>query len=169
MALNDITIYDQSYGYQGDEQFAVAASATTIKAGEPVLKLSGVSGAVVTPLATNSPQSSASLLTCGIATTTSTNTAALAGTVKVMKPLVGITYLIAPTVAATWNTQAKYDALVGARVLIDLTSSSYTLLAADNAAYGCVVEPLDIVKYPGKVRFSFRPAATYLGWATGIS
>jgi hypothetical protein len=169
MAVGDITLYDESYGYPGDESFAVAASATLINAGEPVLKLSGVSGAVVTPLATNSPQSSASLLTCGIAATTSTNTASVAGIVKVTKPLAGITYLIAPKVAATFDTQAEYDALVGARVLIDLTAGSYTLLAADNAAYGCVVEPLDISKYPGKVRFSFRPAATYLGWATGIS
>jgi hypothetical protein len=169
MALNDITFYDESYGYQGDESFAVAASATLINAGEPVLKLSGTTGSVVTPLATNSPQSSASLLTAGIATTTSTNTAALAGKVSVAKPLPGITYLIAPKVAATFATQTLYDALVGARVLIDLTAGSYTLLASDNAAYGCVIEPLDISKYPGKVRFSFRPAATYLGWATGIS
>jgi hypothetical protein len=66
-------------------------------------------------------------------------------------------------------TQAEYDALVGSRVLFDLTSSTYTITATDNAAYGLVVEPLDIKKFPNKVRFSIRPCATYLGWATGIS
>ena len=78
-------------------------------------------------------------------------------------PLVpGVTYLIAPKVAATWDTQAEYDALVGARVLLDLTAGAYTILAADGATNGCVVEPLDISKYPGKVAFSIRNGVSYL-------
>lgn len=59
-------------------------------------------------------------------------------------------------------TQAEYDALVGARVLIDLTAGSYTLLASDSANNGCVVEPLDISLFPGKVAFSIRAGANYL-------
>ena len=59
-------------------------------------------------------------------------------------------------------TQAEYDALVGARVLLDLTSGTYTILATDSANNGCVVEPLDISRFPNKVAFSIRAGANYL-------
>lgn len=171
MAIGDVTFYDEgAFGYPGDIEFKVAASATLVNAGEPVLKLLGSTGNVVTPLATSEPTSAdASHLTAGIASSTSTNTASAAGVVRVTKLAPEVTYLCAPTVAATWDTQTEYDALVGSRVLFDLTTGVYTVLASDNAANGLIVQPLDIAKYPGKVRFSIRPAATYLGWATGIS
>jgi len=161
--LGDIQIYDEAaFGYPGDAQFAVAASATLINAGEPVLKaLGNASGNVVSPLANNEPVVGTNFM-AGIASTTSTNTAGAAGTVQVTKLVNGVTYLISPKVAATWNTQAAYDALVGARVLLDLTAGVYTILAADGATNGCVVEPLDISKTPGKVRFSIRSGANYL-------
>lgn len=169
--IGDVTFYDEgAFGYPGDIEFAVASSATLINAGEPVLKLLGSSGNVVAPLATSEPTSAdASHLTAGIAASTSTNTSSAAGTVRVTKLAPEVTFLCAPKVAATWDTQTEYDALVGSRVLFDLTAGVYTVLATDNAANGLVVQPLDIAKYPGKVRFSIRPAATYLGWATGIS
>jgi hypothetical protein len=174
----DITIYDEGLGFPGDDVFPVASGtcAQKIKEGEPVLATLGGTGRAATALATNLPSSAALANTItGIATTTSTDTVAAAGTVRVMKYDPCLTFLIAPNVVATWDTQAEYDALVGHRVLLDLTgtaalgTATYTILAADNAAYGCVIEPLDIKKYPGKVRFSIRPAATTKGWATGIS
>lgn len=73
-----------------------------------------------------------------------------------------MTFLCAPKTSATWDTQSEYDALVGARITIDLTSGTYSMDASDGATNGCVVEPLDIAKYPGKVRFSFRQGASYL-------
>lgn len=163
MAIGDITFYSEAaYGYPGDDVYAVAASATTIKAGEPVAKALGNStGNVVTPAATNTPVVATDFF-AGIAATTSTNTAGAAGTVLVTKFVTGMSYLIAPKVAASWDTQAEYDALVGARVLLDLTSSTYTILATDGATSGCVILPLDITKYPGKVRFTFRNAVNYL-------
>lgn len=162
MSLGDITLYDEgAFGGAGSTPFGVAASATLINAGEPVQKTLGNStGKVVTPAATNFPAVGTDYF-AGIAATTSTNTASAAGTVQVLKPVPGQTYLIAPKVAATWDTQAEYDALVGARVLIDLTGGVYTILASDSATNGCVVEPLDIAKYPGKVRFSMRSGANY--------
>lgn len=163
MALGDITLYDEgAFGYPGEVTYAVAASATTIKAGEPVAKTLGNStGNVVTPAATNTPVVATDFYV-GIAATTSTNTSGAAGTVNVMKFTPGVTYLIAPKVAASWDTQAEYDALVGARVLLDLTSTVYTILASDGATSGCVVMPLDISKYPAKVRFVFRSAVNAL-------
>lgn len=161
MALGDITIYDQgSFGYAGDVEYKVASGTTSsILAGTPVAKALGA--AVVTAAATNTPVVATDFY-AGIAATTSTETASTAGTVKVTKLTSGVSYLISPKVAATWDTQAEYDALVGARVLLDLTSGSYTILATDGATNGCVVLPLDISVYPGKVRFAFRNGVNYL-------
>lgn len=162
MALGDIQILREgAFGYPGDEEYVVAASATLINAGEPVAKALGNStGNVVTPMATNKPVVGTDFM-AGIASTTSTNTASAAGIVRVTKLVPGVVYLMSPKVAATWDTQAEYNALVGARVLIDLTTGSYTILAADGATSGCVIEPLDVAKNPGKVAFSIRAGVSY--------
>lgn len=160
MAVNDIQILNPgTFGSIGTKQYAVAASATLIYPGEPVAK--ALAGTVVTPMATNKPVVATDFL-AGIAMSTSTNTAAAAGAVEVMPLVPNAVYLIKPNVAATWDTQTEYDALVGSRVLIDLTSSSYTILAADGATSGCVIEPLDVTRYPGQVAFSFRIGCNYL-------
>lgn len=148
-----------AFGYPGDDEYAVAASATLIYAGEPVAKALG--GAAVTPAATNTPVVATDFY-AGVAASTSTNTSGADGTVKVMKFTNNNSFLIKPKVAATWDTQAEYDALVGDRVLLDLTAGTYTILATDGATSGCVVMPLEIAKYPGKVRFNFRNAVNYL-------
>jgi len=160
MANGDIKILDQStMAGIGAREYQVAASATLINAGEPVAK--ALAAAVVTPMATNKPVVATDFL-AGIAATTSTNTASTAGTVWVYPIVPGVVYTIKPKVAATFDTQAEYDALVGDRVLIDLTSGSYTILAADGATSGCVIEQLDVAKYPGRVAFSFRNGVSYL-------
>lgn len=166
--LGDIQVYDsEAFGYPGARKQLVASGVlTSIKAGEPVMKLLG--SPYVVAMTTNMPNTGSAFLVVGIAETTSTDTVAAAGEVQVLKMVSGISYLIAPKVAATWATQTLYDALVGSRVLIDLTGTlaagtqTYTLLAADNSAYGCVVLPLDVQKYPNKVRFAFRNAVDYL-------
>ncbi len=163
MALGDIVVYGStSVGSPSSEKFAVAASATLINAGEPVsIALGNSSGNVVTPSATNLPVVGTDFW-AGIAASTSTNTAGAAGTVDVFVLQKGVTYTVAPKVAATWDTQTEYDALVGARVLIDLTTGVYTILASDGSTHGLVVMPLDIKKYPGKVRFAIRQAVDFL-------
>lgn len=162
MALGDITILDQStMAGIGARHYNCAANTTVINAGEPVAKALGNStGNVVTAAATNTPVVATDFF-AGIAATTSTQTVSVAGSVDVYPLVSGVTYLIKPKVAATWDTQVEYDALVGARVLIDLTTGSYTLLAADGATSGCVVETLDVAKYPGRVAFMFRSAVAY--------
>lgn len=159
--LGDIQIYDgAAFGYPGDNVFTISSGANaSINAGEPVAKPLGVAG-TVSALATNKPVVATDFL-AGIAATTSTDTTTTAGTVRVTKPDELLSYLISPKVAATWNTQAKYDALVGSRVLFDLTSGVYTILATDGSTNGLIVEPLDIAKFPGKVRFSIRQGAFY--------
>ena len=160
MATGDIRVLDAgAFGQQGSKVCNVAASATLIYPGEPVIR--DVGGIVVYPMATNSPVVSSDYV-AGIATTTSTNTSVSAGTVGVMPLVPGVIYGIKPNSAAAWDTQAEYDALVGKRVLIDLTTLKYTILASDSANNGCVVEALDIKRTPNTVAFSIRRAATDL-------
>lgn len=156
--LGDIQIYDEgAFGYPGDEKFVVASGGVaTINAGEPVLKALGANA--VTIAATNEPVVGTQYM-AGIAATTSTDTASANGVVNVTKMDPNLSYLIAPKVAIT--SQTTYDGYVGYRVLLDLTAGTWTILVSDSANNGCVIEPLDIKKYPGKVRFSLRQALSY--------
>lgn len=160
MASGDIvSLYDDAFGEAGAITFAVASGTTaSINPGEPVAKALG--GAVVSSLATNKPVVGTDYL-AGVSTTTSTETASAAGTVSVAPLNSRVVYLIAPNSTTAFDTQAEYDALVGDRVLLDKTAGVYTILATDGANNGCVIEPLDISRYPGKVAFSFRAALSY--------
>lgn len=164
MSLNDIKIYsDGTFGPPGAVRHAVAAgSTTTIRSGELVVKTLG--SAFVTVVTTNSTTfpSVGTNYIAGIAAGDSTQTASAAGYVDVIPNVPGLTYLCAPNVAATWDTQTEYDALVGDRVKFNVSTAGLTtVLALDNANNGCVVEPLDIQRYPGLVRFSLRQALNY--------
>lgn len=160
MATGDIMPFENSNGMHmpGSLKYAVASGTTTsIKAGEPVQKLAGT--AYVTLAATNFP--TATLRVVGVAASNSDETSTADGIVNVVPASNGQFWIITPKVAATWNTQAKYNALVGSRVLIDLTTATFTILATDGAGNGCIVEYIDIAKYPGKVAFSFSPLCDY--------
>lgn len=158
MALGDITIYDEAqFGYPGDEEY-IDTSRTAIYAGEPVVKVLGnTSGYYVDAAATGTPLVGTDYM-AGIAATS----AAVSTKVRVTKLTPGVSYLCAPLTAANWDTQAKYDALVGSRVLFDLTSSTYTIGHTDATDNGLVVLPLNIARYPKKVRFAIRKAVNYL-------
>ena len=160
MATGDITVLEQaSMTGRGARKYNVAAGATTINPGEPVARALGAT--TVTAMATNKPVVGTDYV-AGIAATTSTQTASVAGIVYVYPISSLTTYLIKPNVSTSWDTQSEYDALVGKRVLIDLTTGSYTLLAADGATYGAVVQALDISKYPGRIAIAFRSALSDL-------
>lgn len=160
MAKGDIQPFESATGFSngGGITYVVASgAAASINAGEPVQKVAGAAN--VTALLTNSPTTTNRIV--GIATSVSTDTVAASGLVTVIPVNDSQIWMIAPKVATTWNTQAKYNALVGARVLIDLTAGVYTILAADGASNGCIVEYLDISKYPGQVAFSFSQVCDY--------
>ena len=158
MALGDITIYDEgAFGYPGDTEY-VNTSRSVIYAGEPVAKaLGNTNGYYVDAAATASPEVGTHYM-AGIAATS----CAVSAKVKVMKLVPGVTYLISPLDSTAWDTQAEYDALVGSRVLFDLTTGTYTIGHTDGAGYGLVVMPLNIRKYHHKVRFAIRKAVNYL-------
>lgn len=160
MTKGDIQPYQEagSHGMSGGLKYAVNSGTTaSINAGEPVQKLAGA--AYVTLAATNFP--TATLRVVGVAASASTETASATGLVTVVPATNGQIWIIAPKVAATWNTQAKYNALVGSRVLIDLTSTVFSILATDSAGNGCIVEYLDVGLYPGLVAFSWSTLVDY--------
>lgn len=105
----------------------------------------------------------------GIAATTSTETDTANGTVQVLPLVPNVTYLMNADVAATYGTgttpvQATYNALIGSRVLIKMSTAVppvFTLLASDSATSGLVVCPLDVFKYPNKVAVQFRQGLNY--------
>lgn len=171
MAQGDLIILEQnSLGSRGGRLYNVAAG-TAILAGEPV-QIRAVGATVVEPMLTSLPVVEASAgaggLFVGVATTNSTNTTAAAGTVNVLPIESGVTYLIRPATAASWDTQSEYNALVGKRVLIQNsvtvtstpTGGTYTLLASDSAANGCVVQAMNIAEHPGYVAIAFRAATS---------
>lgn len=168
MARGDLVVLHQNVAEGAGAKLYNVAAGTLIYAGEPV-QVRALGSTTVQPALTSTPDATAYLYV-GVAATDSTNTASAAGTVYVTPLNSGITYLANPAVAATWDTQAEYDALVGKRVLLQNdvtvtatpTSGTYTILASDSANNGCVIQPLDVAKYPGKVAFCFRSGAGYL-------
>jgi len=143
-------------------RFQTEAGGTAINYGEPV-KLKVAASQYVIPMADAEPVIGTTTAFVGIAATNSTHTASANGTVDVILPLPGITYLCAPKTAASVDTQAEYNALVNDPVLFDLTSSVYTVdTDATATTSGLVIEDLDIKKYPGRVAFRIRTSGTIL-------
>lgn len=192
MALGDITIYskDNGHGYPGDINYVVATStsAPTILSGEPVTKAAGAG--VVTALASGTAASYFPVVAggpialqpiVGVAASTSSEltSGAVAGSVSVTPIDSSVTYLIStlattdyfgnPSSGAALQ-QLQYNSQVGKRVTLDRiggtgaaqVGGTYYIRATDGTANGLIVESLDIQKYPGKVRFSFRNNLSYL-------
>lgn len=174
MALGDITLLEESTrGSRGARVYNVA-SGTPILAGEPV-QIRAVGSVVVEPSLTSTPVTSVTAgvegLFVGVAQTNSTNTASAAGQVYVLPTNSDNTFLIAPNQPLAWDTQTEYDALVGKRVLLSNSNTtftaqtnvgSYTLLATDSANNGCTVQAMSIVEHPGRVAIAFRKGTSNL-------
>lgn len=162
MSLGDfVLLREGAFGAPGARGFQVQAGGTppAINPGEFVLKALGQQYA--TPLTTNKPVIATDFL-AGLSASASTELAATTdGKVEVFPLTPGLVYLGTAKVASGVATQALYNALVGKRVLIDITSNVSTVLVADGATSGCVIEDLDVAKYPGKIAFSIRAAAFY--------
>jgi hypothetical protein len=76
----------------------------------------------------------------GLAKDTSTDTAAAAGICNTWAPAPGLLYRGKPLVAGSFDTQAEINALMGKKVLFDLTSSNWTIDSATaDALINCVV------------------------------
>ena len=169
MALGDIQpLYENSGSALASRAHQVASGGTppAINAGEPVGKTVGAATVIIAANAAVDATSTTAKI-AGIAASTSSETASAAGSVQVV-PMGDRIWLANPQTAATYGqtsgaqNQTTYNALVGARVLLQATSGTWTILATDSVNNGFVVENLDITKYPGKVAFSARNATSYL-------
>ena len=191
MALGDITIYskDNGTGYPGDINYVVATATTvpTILAGEIVAKSLG-SGTYVTAMASAQPViigyggNPSSQYIVGIAASTSNEGTSgnQNGQVSVTPIDEPLTYLVSTLQTATYfgayatgtgnlTNQQVYDTCVGLRVTMARTGGVgssqlggvYTINSTDATGNGLVVEELDIARFPGKVRFSFRSSLSY--------
>jgi hypothetical protein len=182
---------DNGTGYPGDINYVVATATTvpTILAGEPVTKAVGNSFATSLasgtstsyyPVVAGGPIALQPLL--GVASTTSTETTSgnIGGAVSVTPIDEPLTYLISTQATSLFfglnatgtngNTpQQVYDSTVGYRTTFNRIGGvgagqlggTYYINASDASAGGLIVEELDIVKFPGKVRFSFRNGLSY--------
>lgn len=160
-----------AFGGTGAKVCLVAANATTINPGEPVVRTRGAATVTVIGSSTLSAYSAVATkpvvgtdFMAGISVDESTQTASAAGKVTVRPIVPGAIYKIKPLVAATFGVgstpvQATYDALVGDNVLIDCDASgNFKLLASDSANNGCIIEWKDVTKDTGWVYISFRQA-----------
>ena len=142
MALGDISVISPSgQNLPASTPYRVAASATLIQPGEPVV----ISTNYVLKLATSTPTTTLRML--GVATSLSTNTASLDGLVDVQEAIPGLVYSTRALTPANINTDAKLLALLNKRVLFDLTSSVFTVAEStvDNSANGLQIVGGDIV------------------------
>lgn len=131
MAKNDIRIKDTGgLNVVPTRVYQVAASATIIYAGEPV-KLAAMGDQYAVKCADGEPTTS-TIQFLGIAAKDSTNTAAAAGTVEVYDTLAapGVVFTAKAKTSSTVDTQSEIDALQNNCVVLDLTSSSFTVDAA---------------------------------------
>lgn len=131
-----------------DPAFAIkwvvgSGSVQSIAAGDPTL-LADATGAAtgkVKIAADGDPTNADGHRFTGFAKSDSTDTAAADGYAYVWMPLPGIIYSGKAKTSTTADTQAEVDALMGKRVVLDLTSTTWSVDAAatDAAANGIVI------------------------------
>jgi len=166
MALNDIRIVDTAgYPVVPVRTFQVTSgSASSIKAGE-VVKMTTIGTSVFAAAATDAMPAIGTDFLFGIAATTSTDTASVAGTVDVYMPLPGVVYRGAAKSSTAANTDAKILALANKRSVFDLTASVWTLdtAAADSSTNGLIYTGTgDSSK--NQVDFMISTRATYISF-----
>jgi hypothetical protein len=104
----------------------------------------------------------------GLAKRTSTETAGANGVVGVYAPVPGILYRGFAKSAAAADTQSEINALMGKKVLFDLTSSDWTVdTAATDALVNCVVIAGGLPQ-TSEILFVYSPKGTIFDTSTSI-
>jgi hypothetical protein len=160
MALDNVQIYDPAgHNTVPTWKWQVAAGVTLLR-GEPC-KLTSAGSPYVIRLADDEPVIGTTTDVIGITASTATATASADGTVDVYMPLPGIVYECSATTAANIDTQTELNALVGDRVLFDLSSTTFTV--DENAGTGATKGLLIIGgTTSGKIYFTIDSDATAL-------
>jgi len=162
MSKNNIEIRTELSGLDLPTlKWQVEAGSTAILAGEPVkAKVAGSN--YVIPLADAEPVIGTTSAFFGIAQGDSSQSASADGSIDVWAPQQGVVYIADAKDSAAVDTQAEYDALVGKRVVLDLTAGEYTVdtAAVDAEANGIMIVSLNVLKNVGKVAFIVRNQAS---------
>jgi len=155
--LDDITIVHELDPRWSKTPIVASGVAASINRGEPTK--AGSAGAVAIMV---DGDGTTSQRFTGIAKAQSTDTVAAAGTVVLWLPLPGIVYAAKAKSAAAADTQAEVDALFYKRVVLDLTSSVWTVdtAASDAATNGIIITGGDY--RTSTVYFYVSPQVTFL-------
>lgn len=159
MAKNNIRVKDVAGANVLNVQvFNTEAAATAIYAGEPVKEKTAGSKYVI-PLADAEPVIGTTTAVRGIASKDSTQTASADGVVEVYVPTANTVFAAKAKSTTAADTEAEIIALKGKRVLLDLTSSTYTVdtATADGATNGVLIVGGNAIT--NEIYFTFRPAA----------
>lgn len=104
----------------------------------------------------------------GLGKVTSNETASAAGTVDTWAPVPGMLYRGFCKVAGSANTQAKINALMGKKVLFDLTTGDWTVdTTTADALINCAVIQGGIPA-ADEIQFYYSPKGTVLDTSTAI-
>lgn len=162
MATGNIRIVSTGgHGSIPVKKWQTEAGSSAIAAGEPVkLKSAGSPYAIICADADLTIGTDTVFL--GVTANAGSHTASADGTVDVYVPLPGVVYGAAAKTATAADTQAEIDALEGDRVVLDLTSSKWTVDTAagdgaNNAFYIVGGDPKH-----SEIHFTCREDATYL-------
>ena len=172
MAAGDISIYRAGANLLTTTASVASGTVASISSGEPT-KPSGatasVTGAVVL-LADGDPTTVGTATNthfAGLAKSNSNETASAADTVTLWAPMSGILYAAKAKSAAAVDTQAEIIALLNKRVVLDLTSSTFTV---DTAATDAITN--GVIIYGGEpasnlVFFAISPMVTVFSTGAG--
>jgi hypothetical protein len=167
---NKVFSIDKGQSMTWETTFVVASGAVaTLASGTPgkcVTSDGSVAGAVVPMVDADGLVTGQRFV--GITKRTSTDTASAAGTVGTWAPVPGIIYRGFPKVLTNTNTQALINALMGKKVIFDLTSSDWTVdTAATDALVNCVVI-CGGMPNTSEVHFYYSPKGTIFDTSTAI-
>lgn len=172
MARGDISIY-RSGGLLFSAEAAVASgTSASIQAGTPTTP-AGATASVTGTVVASADASPTTVGTAtnvhfsGLAKSDSDETASAAGNVTLWAPMPGILYAAKAKSAAAVDTQAEIIALLNKRVLLDLTSDSWTV---DTAATDAITN--GVIIYGGDpaanlVFFHISPMVTVMSTGAG--
>ncbi len=168
MSTGDIRIVDTgglgavpTYPQAGTTRWATKAGNTALNPGEPC-SIDATNGIPYVVIIADAQGTNGSKLV-GIVKSKDSVTASVDGVVDVYMPLPGVVYAGKAKSSTAANTDAKVLALIGKRVIFDVTSSVVTIdTAAADAATNCVL----IVggnSANNEVYFTINPQGTMMG------
>lgn len=142
----DISIFRAPADLFSTTAAVASGTSASISAGEPTTP-AGATGSVTGTVALSADASPTVVGTAtnvhfsGLAKSDSTETASAAGNVVLWAPLPGILYAAKAKSAAAVDTQAEIIALLNKRVLLDLTSTVFTVdtAATDSTSNGVII------------------------------